>query len=217
MREKDKFRENIDKIRSFRISEIRNQDEYVLVQTLIRASDKAARDLNKKVRLVVDKIDPQAIINGPRRIMKEVLTQLVRNAVYHGIENPGLRSAGGKEETGLIHLSINVENDQIHIKFADDGQGLDFGRIRKKAREMRLIEDQEEARDKKHLAQLIFSPGFSTAGDAGVHAGRGVGLSLVRERLHDINGVLKLHTEEGKGTTFNIFIPLELHKANEAS
>jgi two-component system chemotaxis sensor kinase CheA len=214
MRDKDKLRLSLDKIQSFRSSEIRNPDEYVLVQTLIRASDKTARDLEKKVRFVAESIDPQAMEAGPRRIMKEVLTQLVRNAVYHGIEDPQTRIAAGKDETGLIHLSISVEQDRLHIKLTDDGWGLNFTQIRKRARELELVDQEEDLEDKKHLAQLIFSPGFSTADDAGIHAGRGVGLSLVRERLHEIGGSIKLNTEEGKGTVFNIFIPLEAREAS---
>jgi two-component system chemotaxis sensor kinase CheA len=216
MWEKDTLRKNLDRIRSFRTSEIRNPEEHVLVQSLIRASDKAARDLGKQVQFVVDAIDPQALENAPRRVMKEVLTQLVRNAVYHGIEDPRVRLAAGKDATGVIHLSISVDKGKIHIRLADDGKGLDFSHIREKVQEMHLL-NPENLQDKKQLAQMIFVPGFSTAEDAGVHAGRGVGLSLVRERLHEINGTVKLNTEEGKGTVFNIFLPMEAHEAHEAS
>jgi chemotaxis protein histidine kinase CheA len=108
-----------------------------------------------------------------------------------------------------------VEQEKIHIKLTDDGQGLDFNHIREKAQAMNLLKEQADASDKKQLAQLIFIPGFSTAEDAGVHAGRGVGLSLVRERLHEINATIKLHTEEGKGMVFNIFIPVEAHEVDE--
>ncbi|MDR2259086.1 MAG: hypothetical protein LBE14_08075 [Treponema sp.] len=215
MREKDKMRENLDRIRSFRISEMRNPEEHVLIQSLNRAADKAARDLDKQIQFVVDTIDPQALENAPRRIVKEVLTQLVRNAVYHGIEDPRIRLAAGKDVKGTIRLSINMKGEKVHIRFTDDGRGLDFNHIREKARKMKLLKDPEELRDKKHLAQIIFVPGFSTAEDAGIHAGRGVGLSLVRDRLHEINASIKLNTEEGKGTTFNIFIPVEAHAAHE--
>jgi chemotaxis protein histidine kinase CheA len=44
---------------------------------------------------------------------------------------------------------------------------------------------------------------------ADVYAGRGVGLSLVKERIKDLRGAIKLQTEPGKGTIFNIAIPLE--------
>jgi two-component system chemotaxis sensor kinase CheA len=217
MKEKDRFQEILEKIQSFKISDARTQDEYVLVQSLISASGKAARDLGKKVEMAVDAVDPLAIQESPRRVLKEVLMQLVRNSVYHGIETPEERTALGKDPTGKIHLLIGVEGDKIHITLADDGRGLDFGAIRKKAQELNLLKDDANAGDNKQLAQLIFLPGFSTAEDAGFHAGRGIGLSLVRDRLHDSNGSIKLQTEQGKGTTFHIFLPLEQQDKTQAS
>ncbi|MDR1278900.1 MAG: hypothetical protein LBK02_09120 [Treponema sp.] len=209
MREKDKFQDIVNKLRSFKISDARTQNEYLLVQSLNKASDKAARDLGKKVELVIDSIDSTVLENSPRRIIKEVLIQLVRNAVYHGIESPAERTARHKDETGHIHLSIKTEDGKIHIKLADDGRGIDFNRIREKVQQLNWSKESVDFNDNKKLARIIFSPGFSTAEDAGLHAGRGIGLSLVRDRLHGINGSIKLHTEEGKGTAFHIFIPLE--------
>jgi two-component system chemotaxis sensor kinase CheA len=210
MREKDKFQKTLKRIQTFKINDVPNQDEYVLVQSLVRAIDKAAQDLNKKASLTVDALDPQAIENGPRRLMKEILVQLVRNAVYHGIENPAERAAGGKDESGHINLSIVLENGKIHITLSDDGAGLNFGHIRERARELNLLKEPENTGNNKQLVQAIFSPGFSTADDAGLHAGRGIGLSLVRDRLYAVNGSIKIQTEEGKGTAFHIFLPPEL-------
>jgi two-component system chemotaxis sensor kinase CheA len=218
MQEKDKFRTAIDKISSFRIGETKKQDEYVLVESLTRASNRASEDHHKKVQFVVDTIDPAAIVYGPRRVIKEVLTQLVRNAVCHGIEAPDDRLAGGKPEQGTVRLSIKAENGKIHIKLRDDGKGLDFDRIREKAEKMHLFQKSLGREDKNLLLQAIFMPGFSTAETEGVHAGRGIGLNLVRDRIRDVNGTIKLQTEPGKGTIFNIFIPLELPAAvNQAS
>jgi two-component system chemotaxis sensor kinase CheA len=213
MREKDNFQTTVKRIQTFKIGDLRNQDEYVLVQSLVRACGRAARDTGKKAEVVIDRIDPPAIERGPRRIMKEVLTQLVRNAVYHGIEMPSFRISREKNETGQIHLSIAVEGDKIHIILTDDGQGLDFNQIREKAKVLNLLTDSPDTADTKQLVQAIFIPGFSTAEDTGLHAGRGIGLSLVRDRLYAINGSVKLHTEEGKGTIFHIFIPLDQNKA----
>jgi two-component system chemotaxis sensor kinase CheA len=213
MREKDKFRKTINRIQSFKISEIRNQDEYMLVQSLIRASERAAKDLGKKVKFTADAIDREALEHGPRRLMREILMQLVRNSVCHGIENPENRGVHGKDETGHIHLTVGVENGKIHIVLADDGQGLDFNHIREQAQRLNLLKNPEDLQNNKQLAQVIFAPGFSTAQDVSLHAGRGIGLSLVRDRLSAINGSIKIHTEEGKGTTFHIFIPLEQDKA----
>jgi two-component system chemotaxis sensor kinase CheA len=218
MTEKDKFRAAIDKIRSFKIGDAKKQDEYVLVESLTRASKRASEDQHKKVRFVVDGIDSAAVVYGPRRVMKEVLTQLVRNAVCHGIESPEERRARGKAETGTIRLSIKAENGKIHIKLRDDGKGLDFDRIREKAEELHLLRNSRDGEDKNFLLQTIFLPGFSTAETEGLHAGRGIGLNLVKDRIRDISGAIRLQTEPGKGTIFTIFIPLELPAAvNQAS
>ena len=215
MREKDKFRETIDRILSFRGSGSGKQNEHVLIQTLTKAATKAAEDLGKKVRFVPREIDPVALESGSRRVIKEVLTQLVRNAVVHGIESSDERAAAGKEEEGQIHLSITIDDDKIHARLKDDGKGLDFEKIKKRALEMNLV--KEEDADNKTLLRAMFMPGFSTADEVSVHAGRGVGLSLVQDRLKEAKGNLKVNTEPGKGTTFHIFIPFEAEAAVKAS
>jgi two-component system chemotaxis sensor kinase CheA len=220
MKEKDKFRETIDKIHSFRVGmgDSRRQDRYVLVETLTKACEKASAALNKKVNMVVEDIDGIVLEKGPRRIIKEILTQLVRNSVYHGIENAEEREASGKDRIGNIRLSIKCSDNKIHIKLSDDGKGLDFDKIRRKAEALRMFKDKDAANDKNQLLKIIFSPGFSTEETANLHAGRGIGLNLVRERIRDLHGSIKLQSEPGKGTTFNIFLPMESMPAvNKAS
>ncbi|MDR2068399.1 MAG: hypothetical protein LBP71_00845 [Spirochaetaceae bacterium] len=212
MKEKDRFRDIIDRIHSFRVNigESRRQDRYVLVETLTKACEKAAAALNKKAQFMVEDLDGVVLEYGPRRIIKEVLTQLVRNAVYHGLESPEERSALGKNPKGLIRLFIKYKDNQIHIRLSDDGKGLDFEKIREKAEQLHLFKRPEDTADKNQLLKAIFSPGFSTAEDADVHAGRGIGLNLVRERIRELRGSIKLQSEPGKGTVFNIYIPLEI-------
>jgi two-component system chemotaxis sensor kinase CheA len=216
MKEKDKFRDTIDKIQSFRVKvgESRRQDRYVLVETLNKACEKAAVSLNKKARLVVEELDGTVLEYGPRRIIKEVLTQLVRNAVYHGLETPDERNALGKPPEGHIGVFVKHKDNQIHIKLSDDGRGLDFEKIRQKAVDLHIFDRPEKTQDKNQLLKVIFSPGFSTAEQADVYAGRGIGLNLVRERIRELRGSIKLQSEPGKGTVFNIYIPLELKMVN---
>jgi chemotaxis protein histidine kinase CheA len=107
---------------------------------------------------------------------------------------------------GTIRLSITQENSQIHIKLSDDGRGLDFQKIREKALKQKLLRG-ENADDKNQLIQALFSPGFSTAESTGLHAGRGIGLSLVRNRIKQLHGTIKLSSEPGNGTVFHLYIP----------
>jgi two-component system chemotaxis sensor kinase CheA len=213
MKETDKFRATIHRIQSFKahIGDRKRQDRYVLVETLTKACEKTAAAQNKKAQFVVEDLDGRVLEYGPRRVIKEVLTQLVRNAVYHGLETPDERARRGKDPQGMIRLSIKYGENRIHLKLADDGRGLDFEKIRRQAEKLHLFRMDEEARDKKQLLKIIFSPGFSTAEEADAHAGRGIGLNLVRERIKELRGSIKLQSEPGKGTTFNIFIPLEMN------
>jgi two-component system chemotaxis sensor kinase CheA len=211
MQEKDKFQELIEKIKAFRAGEVvKTQDEYVLIQTLTKACEKAADAQNKKVTLAVESIDKDVLNYGPRRVIKEVLTQLIRNAVSHGIETPEERQALGKKETGVIRLSVKVANHKIHVRLTDDGRGLNFKKILQTAKDRHFLKENETAVTKNQLLQILFSPGFSTAESTSVHAGRGIGLNLVLSRIQNINGTIKVASEEGKGTTFHIYLPLEI-------
>jgi two-component system chemotaxis sensor kinase CheA len=218
MREKDKFRETIAKLQSFKGGDSRRQDRHVLIETLNKACEKASAAQNKKARLLIEDIDGMVLEHGPRRAIKEVLTQLVRNSVCHGIESPQEREKLGKNPEGQITLSIRLDNDTIRIKLGDDGRGLDFERIRKKAEGLRMLRSKEEGENKSYLSQVIFAPGFSTAETADVYAGRGIGLNLVKEKIRDLRGSIKLQTEPGKGTCFNLFIPMPgIEKVDQAS
>jgi len=208
--EKEEFKVSIENMRLFAGSDDaagKKQFKQVLVESLANTADEAAADMKKKVKFVVENIDSGAIEKGPRRIMKEVLMQLIWNAVAHGIEKPEERVAKGKDETGTIRLSIKLSGEKIHVKLGDDGKGLDFDKIRDRAEKMKLIR-KEDGNNRDILVKAIFAPGFSTAETEGLYEGRSIGLNLARDRVRDVKGSIKLQFEPGKGTIFNIFIPL---------
>jgi two-component system chemotaxis sensor kinase CheA len=213
--EKDGFKTVIDKINSFKVGGGQRQSEYVLIESLTKTTDKVAEDMGKKVKFVAADVNAGAIEMGPRRVMKEVLMQLIRNSVVHGIEPPDERLAKGKKETGVIRLSIKTDGKVVQVKLMDDGRGLDFNKIRAKALSLNLIK-KEDANNKDVLTDAIFSPGFSTAETEGVHAGRGIGLNLVRDRVRAVKGNIKLQTEPGKGTLFTVLFRAENRRANRA-
>jgi two-component system chemotaxis sensor kinase CheA len=209
--ERNGFRATAEKIQAFNKNTEHNkrQSEYVLVESLSKATSKAATDMGKKVQFIVEEIDPEAMEKGPTRIMKDVLMQLVRNSVVHGVEEPEERIAKGKEETGVIRLSIKHDGKNIHVKLEDDGKGLDYKKIRERAEQLNLIQKDEE-NNKDVLIKAIFTPEFSTAEVTGLHAGRGMGLSLVQDRVRDARGSIALQSKSDKGLVFNISIPLKI-------
>jgi len=217
--EKEKFHEIISKLQSYGGGGSTGgvkQNVKVLVDSLTKATEKASADMEKIIKFVANDIDSEAVQVGPRRIIKEILMQLVRNSVVHGVEKPDVRTAKGKNEVGIIKLSIKLSEDKkkVEVKLTDDGEGLNYKKIAEKAIQNKLIK-KEDADNKDALMKVIFSPGFSTAETEGVHAGRGIGLNLVRDRIKEVNGAMKLRSEPDKGTVFFISIPIV--KATQAA
>lgn len=138
-------------------------------------------------------------------LVRDVLIQLTRNALVHGIETAQERKRAAKPLPATVQLAIRRHESerQLEIVFQDDGRGLDLARIRQRGRELfgRDFNDSE-------AAQLIFEPGFSTASETTTDAGRGVGLDLVREKIESAGGVILVHSEPGAFCAFQIVLPL---------
>jgi len=210
VQEKEGFKLILEKINAFKVDgEARKPNENVFIESLSKAAYKAAADLEKKILFVSKDVDLEVLNKGPARVIKDVLIQLIRNSVAHGVELPDERLSGGKNETGTVQLSIKQSGKQIHVRLGDDGKGIDFEKVREKAVKMNLVKE-DDAVNKNQLLKAMFSAGFSTADDEeGMHSGRGIGLNLVQERVRSAGGTIKLQTESGKGTVFNLFFPLE--------
>jgi two-component system, chemotaxis family, sensor histidine kinase and response regulator PixL len=140
------------------------------------------------------------------------LLHLVRNAFDHGIEPPELRRA--KSETGTIEIRAYHQGSQTIIEVSDDGQGLNFARIHQKGVELGLIPNtdtyQGAAGREEELLDLLFSPGFSTAGKVSEISGRGIGLDIVKTQLKSLNGSITVHSQPNQGTTFVLKIPFSM-------
>jgi len=204
--EREGFNIILDKLQSHTRGGDKKQNVNVLIESLTKTAEKAAADMEKKVRFITSDVELAAIERGPRRVMKEILMQLIRNSVAHGIETPKERLAKGKNETGVIKLSIKLANNVINIVLMDDGSGLDYKKISEKAIRSNIIK-KEDANNKDMLLKAIFAPGFSTADTEGMHAGRGIGLNLVRDRIKEVHGAIKVRSEPNKGTAFIIAVP----------
>jgi chemosensory pili system protein ChpA (sensor histidine kinase/response regulator) len=135
------------------------------------------------------------------------LEHVLRNAVTHGIERPAERLERGKPEFGEIRLDARQEGNEVVLTLADDGGGLDLEGIRAQAVERGLMVHGEQMED-RHLGDLIFLPGFSTAEEVTQIAGRGVGMDVVREEVRALGGRIEVDSSAGQGVTFTIRLPL---------
>ena len=139
------------------------------------------------------------------------LLHLVRNAFDHGIESPEVRQQRSKSEFGRIEISASQVGRHLVIEVRDDGEGLDFERIRRRAVERQLISVEQASRlNEAQLTDLLFEPGFSTVSGVNELSGRGIGLDVVRSQLEAFQGSVMVDSEPYRGTTFTLQIPLSL-------
>ncbi|EPX56100.1 Signal transduction histidine kinase CheA [Cystobacter fuscus DSM 2262] len=182
----------------------------VPVGPLFRQHLRTVRDLTrverKWARLVLEGEDVEvdtALVEG----LREPLLHLVRNAVDHGLETPEERRAAGKEACGTLVLRAFHEPGSLVVELSDDGRGLRYARLREKARELGMEPGRMTVEE---LEELIFLPGLSTAEAVTEVSGRGVGMDVVRRSVEALRGLVSLRSEEGKGTTVTLRVPLTL-------
>lgn len=164
--------------------------------------------LNKKVDLIITGEQTEL----DKTVLEKIgdpLLHLIRNSLDHGIESPEKRLEKGKDDVGVIHLSASHEGGSVVIRVTDDGAGLNTKKIMQKAVEKGLIEQDQKLSDSQ-INDLIFHPGFSTADQVTDVSGRGVGMDVVRSNIEEIGGRVDVYSEENKGSTFQITLPLTL-------
>ncbi|MCA1844812.1 MAG: response regulator [Actinobacteria bacterium] len=145
-----------------------------------------------------------------RSVLEEIggaLTHLVRNAVDHGLEAPERRTLAGKPATGTVTVTAREERHTLVLEVCDDGDGIDLDAVRRRGVELGLVSAAEAA---AAGLDLVFRPGFSTAGRITEVSGRGVGLDAVRVTVESLQGSVAVRTEPGESTTFTVTLPLTL-------
>ena len=179
-------------------------------QKLPRIVRDLSNELGKKIDLEMQGADTE-LDRQVLDLIKDPLTHMVRNSADHGLETAQERRAVGKPEHGLIRLSAYHEGGYIIIRIADDGRGLDSGRIKAKAIAQGLVSEADaEKLPENQIHKFIFAPGFSTAAKVTNVSGRGVGMDVVRNNIDQIGGTIDVKSVAGAGLSFTIKIPLTL-------
>lgn len=169
-----------------------------------------SKQLNKDIELQMSgeevELDKSILEN-----LSDPLTHLIRNSCDHGMETPDNREKAGKPRQGTILLKAYQESGHINIAITDDGNGIDYEKIARKALEKGLITEASlHQMSPQEQVNLIFLPGFSTAEQITDVSGRGVGMDVVRTNIEQIGGSISIETEKGKGTTILLRLPLTL-------
>jgi len=144
--------------------------------------------------------------------LKDPLIHLIRNSIDHGIDKPGERILQNKPPRGTITLGFNArESGMVEISLSDDGKGINMELLLKAGiKSGSLSTKTAEKLDPKEIISLIFQSGVSTSSIITDVSGRGLGLSIVQEKVEKLNGRISVETEVNKGTTFHLFLPMTI-------
>ena len=192
--------------------------EVVMTTRMVPVSNIASR-LQRAVRQVCRATGKQAnltIIGEDLLMDGDVLSKLadplmhmLRNAVDHSIESSDTRFDQGKTVEGKITLSFRQEGNNVVVHCTDDGQGLDYERIRETAIQRGLLTEQEQA-DNQTLARYILHSGFSTSRQVTQVSGRGVGMDVVHNTIQSLNGAMDVGDADTGGTLVSMRLPITL-------
>lgn len=165
-----------------------------------------AVDLKKEINFIIEGQDTEL----DRTVIDEIgepLIHLLRNAADHGIESREEREKAGKNSVGTIKLTAYQEGTKAVIKVEDDGAGVNISKVKAKAEKVGI---NTEGLSEDEIRNLIFAQGFSTNEVVTDLSGRGVGMDVVKTKISALGGTIELYSEEGKGSTFIIKLPLTL-------
>jgi ligand-binding sensor domain-containing protein/signal transduction histidine kinase len=183
-------------------------DARLLLKSLENLINSFSSDLGKKIKFNYKKFKSQIIPSRYHLLVKEVLIQLIRNSISHGIEFPEERKRLKKPQYGKIEISTFKKNGSIGFRLRDDGRGIQIEKLRETA----LKTGKWKAEDinswtNQQIAELIFKSGITTAKNVNMLAGRGVGMDGVVHRLQEYQGKINVHFAEGKYCEFEILLP----------
>lgn len=168
-----------------------------------------AEDTGKLVHFVPSGLVESELTEDQSKMVKDVSIQLLRNSIVHGIEKPEVREKRRKSAHGRIDLRLaSLPDGSVELVVRDDGNGLDIESIKQRIVDKGLVKAAEIAdwNDQK-IVSMAFSSGFSTSDETSMHAGRGVGLDIIRDSVKKLGGQLRLRQSAGKYCQFEITLP----------
>ncbi len=209
------FRQSIDQLSQTShtlltsVMDIRKIEAGVLLNKVPRLVRDVADSTGKKIQVKIAGEDI-SVDKSYLDLLDAPLTHMVRNAADHGIELPVKRKEAGKNEDGLISVEMEATDEHVRLKVSDNGAGLNFPALRKKAIDLGFI-SAEEKLSEQALVNLLFMSGVSTAEKITDVSGRGVGMDVVKRCIDAVGGEITVTSEPGKGSEFTVSLPANVN------
>lgn len=167
-----------------------------------------AKREHKQANLTVQGFEKAQFDNAKWQPIQDILVQILRNSVVHGIEPQNVRQARQKSAIGELKLSFSEDKNFYHLTAEDDGNGINFDAIRAKAVEQGQYSQAQVAQlSRNQLLALMMSDGFSTLDHASEDAGKGVGMGIIKESVKQMGGKMNVASAFEQYTRFTFSFP----------
>ncbi len=179
-------------------------------EALLELAKGVAQRQGKQVSLSLAGFDNASLPSTTKLNIVSMASQLLRNALSHGIESPLARNEKGKEETGQVTLALFDEHERgLKLVCEDDGGGFDFEALAQQAEKSGLISRSEgKNATPGRLLNIAFGNKLSSKSDSDEDAGRGIGLNVIGDLANRLNGKISLQTRPNEGSRFIVRIPI---------
>lgn len=177
-------------------------------EDLFEGFRKMVRDLAREENKEIDFRQTGSGVRADRIVLqalKDPVMHLLRNAISHGIETPAERARVGKTPVAWLMLRMDSQRGRLIVEVEDDGRGIDLKKV-----DRVLSQTDPGAHSPEQLTRAIFQPGFSTSPTVSRLSGRGMGLSVVYETVHRLQGDVIVRPKEEPGASFLLSVPLSV-------
>jgi CheY-like chemotaxis protein len=180
----------------------------LIIKAVSNLVNRLNREFDQQVDFVYKNFDPGLITAKDFLLLKDVMIQLTHNSLSHGIETAAERKRMSKNLFPTITLSSRVTTDALLLSFRDDGRGLQLEALREKAKNCGKWPETEIYKwTDEQVEQLVFEPGITTTRIAGLLAGRGMGMDIVKQKVQKLGGEVVINSQVGKYCEFIIRLP----------
>jgi chemotaxis protein histidine kinase CheA len=191
------------------------------IKALCQKMEPMMRDLTKRLGKNINYVvagDPVAMPREQAYALRDALVHMLRNSLDHGIEMPSDRANRKKPEVATIEISCAFTNTGYEVTVNDDGQGIDTGKVLKKAIAMNAVtEEKSKTMTQLEMQQLVFLSRLSTKEEVSSLSGRGVGMDAVKAIVVErMGGNIEIKSDFGVGTKFTLVIPRQKRKATSS-
>lgn len=176
--------------------EIDRENQIITDLLALVKMDKKASDLNiqkvninellesilKRLKPIAEKKNVELVLESLRPVVAEIDEVKLSLALSNLIEN-GIKY---NVEDGWVHVKLNADHKYFYISIADSGIGIPEESIDRVFERFYRV-------DKSHSREI---------------GGTGLGLAITRSAIAMHRGAIKVKSEEHKGTTFSVRIPL---------